>query len=398
VRYECPLCGKEIPEDARIDMLEKTIWAAPKIELKDFKQEADIITPDGSVVEIEDRKKKEGIAVNWNRLIDYNWKFYECLAAFFAALKDSKKKRAYDSEDMGRFPKDDTNRKSYEFISAKRFGYSQYGPNAIVPDGVYVVTCTMDTQDNGFYITRRGWGKDLEAWLLYHEFVDAPMNVDAKNKQEVLDIVRPFLEKEIRKKDGTRMHVIFGLIDRGGHRPEYVDYLCDHITWLHPYVGLTTIDYKRPIIRKSDSGQSHAKLYVGQTKILSSRIEDRLSSKQWHLPDDVTDEYITQVLAQYWIEEVDEHGVVKNEFICLPNDHLRDCENMQEGCAIVLELEEKLSSDDYIKRIEENTMLRNKESASDQVQSKEKEKVAINPLNPFMQNRKQPWLSVIRRH
>jgi hypothetical protein len=362
--------------------------------MKDFKQDADIINPDGSVIETEDRKRKDCIAVNWNRLIDYNWKFYECLSSFFSALKDPKKKRAYDAEDMGRFPKNDFHRKSFEFISAKRFGYLQYGPNAYIPDGVLVVTCTLDTQDNGFYCTRRGWGRNLEAWLLYHEFIDAPMNIDSKNKQEVLDIVRPFLEKELLKKDGTRLHVIFGLIDRGGHRPEYVDYLCDHIPWLHPYVGLTNIDYKKPLIRKSDSGQSHAKLYVGQTKILSQRVEDRLSSKLWHLPDDVTDEYITQVLAQYWSEEVDEYGQIKEELICLPNDHLRDCENMQEGCAIVLGLEEKLSSDDSIKCIEENTKERNREPIKKEI---EKGKTMGNTLKPYLQQRKMPWLAAIRR-
>ncbi|MFA5217237.1 terminase gpA endonuclease subunit [Sulfuricurvum sp.] len=397
VRYECPNCGKEIPEEARMDMLEHTIWAAPKIEIKDFEQKADKILPDGTVIETEDRSKKDRICVNWSRLLDYNWKFYECLAAFFAALKDPKRMRAYTAEDMGRFPKNELGRRSMEFVAGKRFGYLQYGPDAFIPDWVHVVTFTADTQDNGFFCTRRGWGKNMETWLLWHEFIEAPMDGDAKNKEEVLEIVRPFLEKPLLKKNGTRMHTIFGLIDRGGHRPEYVDYLCDHITWLHPYVGLTAIDYKKPIIMKSESGKSHPKLYVGQTRLLSDRVEGRMGSKIWHLPDDVTDEYLSQLLSQYYAEEIDEHGQVKRDFICLPNDHYRDSENLQEGCALVLELEDKLVSDDYIKRIEENTRDRNKEQPQVE-QKKEPQIPAINPLQRNIQPYKKPWLSAIRRH
>ena len=144
-----------------------------------------------------------------------------------------------------------------------------------------------------------------------------------KNKKEVLDIVRPQLEKPIYRADGTRLHIIFGLIDRGGHRPEYVDYLCDHIPWLHPYVGLTQVDFKKPIIQKSDSKKSHPKLlYVG-------RLSDKVTgSGKGVVASEIHD---ASVIGSVLCEEVDEHGQVKREFIRLPNDHYRDCENYGEG-------------------------------------------------------------------
>lgn len=362
VRYECPSCKKEIPEEARIELIDNTIWAAPKIETKDFVQEADIINPDGSVEETEDRRKKSIITWNWNRLLDPNYKFHDCLAALFSALKDPKKMRAYQSEDMAKFYRNDTKRKSSEYILAKRFGYLQYGPDSSVPEGVLVIVCSMDTQDNGFYCVHRGYGKNMETWLLRHEFIDAPMDDGAKNKSEVLEIVRPQIELKLIKKDGTRLPIVFGLVDRGGHRPEYVDYLCDHILWLHSYVGSSdTINLKNPMIQKSKSNEiQHRKMYVGQTRLLSDRVEGRMGSKLFHMPDDVTEEYIKQLLAQYYSEEVKDDGQVVRRYVRLPYDHYRDCENYAEGCAIVLGLEDKLVSDDYIKKIQEDISNRNK--------------------------------------
>lgn len=395
VRYECPHCGSVITEEARIEMLQHTVWAAGSIEMKDFKQRPDIITPDGSVVEIEDRRKMERVVVNWSRLLDYNWKFHDCLAAFFASLKDPKKSRAYQAENMGRFPKNDVGRRSIEFFSAKRFGYMQYGEEARVPEGVLVVTCHIDTQDKGFYVVKRGWGKNMETWLLLHDYIETPMDGDGKNKEEVLAIMRPILEKPLLKKSGERLHIIFGLIDRGGHRPEYVDYLCDHITWLHPYVGLSkVIDYKSPIISKSTTKKSHPKLYTGQKQLLFKRVEGRIGGSNWHLPDDVTDEYMSQLVAQYYIETVDEQGAVKTEFIELPNDHYRDCENLGEGCAIVLELDDMLSSSDSIMKIEEQIRNWNKEPES--VPEKKADPVR-RVLTGQPQYKKQTWLGAIRR-
>jgi len=393
VSYICPCCGREILEESRYEMVENTVWAASKVALREFEQSADTINFDGSVVEAN--KKCEAIAVNWNRLLDINWKFYECLAAFFTGLRDPKLKRAYESEDMGRFPRNDISRKSVDFIFSKRFGYLQYGTEVFVPDGVYVITCHMDTQDNGFYCVKRGWGRGMETWLLWHDFIETPMNYDAKNKEEVLNVIRPQLEKILRKKNGMTIPIIFGLIDRGGHRPEYVDYLCDHIPWLHSYVGLTQIDYKKPIIRKSDSKDAHPKLYVGQTRLLSDRVEGRIGSSNWHLPDDVTEEYQRQLIAQYYSEEVDEHGQIKREFIRLPQDHYRDCENYGEGCAIVLGLDELLTKDDGIRRIEENIIRRNKpEHQAAEKQAAEKQDTKSRRPIP---GRRTPWLAGIRR-
>lgn len=392
VRYECPNCEKEISQEARIEINDNVIWAAPGIDRRDFQQKADIVNPDGSIIETEDRTKKEICAVNWNRLLDPNWNWWECLAAFYSAMRDPKKMRAYQTEDMARFYRNDAKRKSSDYIIGKKFGYLQYGPDAIVPDGVLVVTCSLDTQDNGFYCVHRGWGRDMETWLLRHEFIDAPMDGDAKNKKEVLDIVRPQLEIDLRKKDGTKMPIVFGLIDRGGHRPEYVDYLIDHIPWLNSYVGGTTINLKNPMIAKSKSTDTHQKLYIGQTRLLSDRVDGRMGSKLWHVPDDLTDEYIRQLLAQYYAEEVKPDGQIKREWIRLPYDHYRDCENYNEGCAVVLDLEDKLHSEDQIRVISEYNRKKNIEKPV----IEEKKKKIVENRNRYPKSRNKSWLDAVR--
>ena len=96
----------------------------------------------------------------WSRLLDINWKFYECLAASLPVTRIPKKDALTKLRTWEGSRKNETDRKSVDYIMSKRFGYLQYGPDAKAPVGVLVVTAHMDTQDNGFYLVIRGWGQE----------------------------------------------------------------------------------------------------------------------------------------------------------------------------------------------------------------------------------------------
>lgn len=397
VRYECPHCSQEIKEDQHLSLCDQAIWKAPKIEFKGFKQEAiDIpqdIKPDGPFA------KYDTITCTWNRLIDHTFTFWECLARFFESLRAPDKRRKYETEDMARFYKPDSMRRSVEYLMSKRFGYSQYGPDAFVPDGVVLIECTMDTQDNGFYYRFRGWGLNLETWLIRHDFIETPMDEKGQNKAEVLRIVREHLDAPLLKRDGTRMYPWFGLVDRGGHRAPYVDYLCEHIWWLNCYVGSAHLDDKKSIIEQSKS-KDVQKLWIGQTERLSEIFDARMLLKTWHLPDDVTDEYMSQVIAQHWETGVDAHGRPKRIFVTSPKDHYRDTENYGEAIVKILALEDRLITVEGCRMVDEHNKLLCKriETPAAPVEQTEKKTEHNRPdRGPQRQGPQGSWLSTLRR-
>lgn len=395
VKYECPSCKHEINEVDHLRMNEDVVWAAPEIEKPNFKQKAETILPSGEVVDADTRTKRfEAVVVNWNRLIDPTWKFYECLAAFFESFRSPMKRKAYENEDMARFFKRKSESRGIEYFMKKRAGYRQYGPDAVVPDEVLVLECCFDTQDNGFYYRIRGWGRNMETWLIRHDFIETPMDEKMQNKAEVYQKVIEDIGQPLKKKNGESCRITFGFIDRGGHRSGYVEYLCDHIPWLHAYVGNTRIDPKQPLIKKSRTGN----FYLGQTELLSEIVEQYVGLNTWHLPDDVTEEYLTQLTAQYWTTDTDEHGQIKRRYIRLPKDHYRDTENM--GIAVVkfLDLEDKLFSDKGVELIKKfNAESKPVENKPEPEPEKKKPKRAPQTYRPPVRNTRAGWLNNVRR-
>lgn len=396
VRYECPHCKQEITEDDRVEIIDNVVWAAPKYDLKNFKQDFQIVN-DGTTIEpLIDLTKYEAVCPMWNKLIEPTYKFYRCLAEYFDSFRSPIKRKAYENEKMARFMRKDSKKRSKEYFLQRKFGYMQYGPDAHVPDGVLVVSCTFDTQDNGLYYIIRGWGKDMETWLIRHDFIDLPFDDEGRNKEKALEIVQSHFKNQLTKKTGEKIQIMFGLIDQGGHRAAYVKYFCDHIWWLHPYIGNPRINYKEPMIEKREKRN----FYYGQTELLSEKVEGRIGKPNWHLPDDVTDTYLTQLVAQYWVTEYDEFGQAKKKMIKLPDDHLRDCENYQEGVVEILELEDHLFKDEGVSLIKKYNEDTNKEVEKPTIKEVEKQNEKLitrgRQKRGFERGNKN-WLSVIHR-
>lgn len=323
--YECEHCKGEITEAQRVEMSQVVVYAA-------------VDQKTGKTIETIDKNGNLGAkvsasrcVVNWNRLVDVTWRFSDCLASYFEALSssDGSTLADYQNEDMARWVKTHSVRFSDSWLQkkAKSSKYCQFGSGAYVPDGVKVLLCGIDTQDDGFYVVIRGFGQNLESWLVRAEFVKCDSDQGPYvNPAEVHSLLSGEINRyKYVKRDGTELSVFYGFIDRGGHRRDDVDYICAHSTYLQPYIGSTRKD--APLITVSKGG-----FHMGNTRLLSRTVEKWMQSEVWHLPKDIQPEYCRQVLEQHDEEVTDARGNTKKRWVTGDDtgrpDHYRDCENL----------------------------------------------------------------------
>jgi len=325
--YECENCKQEITEEQRIEISFDVRWMSEKKKI-----------PFEKLVKM--KKRPNRAVFNWNRLVDTTWSFAECLASFYDALNSPNPDdlKTYRNEDMAEYVKLKAQRYSDSFIRSKCGKYKQYGADAYVPNSVRVLLLAVDTQDSGFYYVVRGYGANLESWLVRSDFIHCDMK-EFSNPAEVLKRFNQEIYRfPYQKRDMTELPIFFGLIDRGGHRSVDVDYIVSHSHNIGAYIGSTS--KTAPLIEQKPSGH-----YFGHTERLSRIVQKNMESKIWHLPKDIQPEYCEQVLNQYDEEIIDSRGNSKKKWTCKDPDHLRDCENELAGAVILLDLQSQLFGD-----------------------------------------------------
>ena len=83
---------------------------------------------------------------------------------------------------------------------------------ADIPDGVLLLTASVDVQDNRFEIEVRGWARDYETWGIYKTEIYGDLE-----KREVWDKLEQYLETTFYFRDGRELNVAATAIDTGGH-------------------------------------------------------------------------------------------------------------------------------------------------------------------------------------
>jgi phage terminase large subunit GpA-like protein len=349
VYYECIHCKQEIREKDRPEMDKRVIWAAPEIiEEEVFKQKAETVTLDGKV--ISDRSRYDTACCLWNRLVDINFTFSECLARFFESLTSPEKRKTYENETMARFSRKKNNRVEISYLETKKENYRQNEPDAFVPDDVLIITAGIDSMDQDFYCAVQGWGPYLSSWILRHGKYYCPITDNLNlNKETMLNgFIKEFFSRPFVKRDGTVMPVRLGFIDRGGHRPDDVDYIVSKIGFLHAYIGLTYSDPKKELVFKSDTGN----YYLGQSEQLSEFVGNLIETDAFFFPDDVGYDFLKQITNQFHLKKVDKYGGAKTLWVKGGNDHYRSCLNMSYAAAKILNLDTALFSEGIISTLE----------------------------------------------
>ncbi len=353
-RYECPKCHQIILDNDRWNMIKKGVWIA-----------------DGETISIEGiiknehsfRGKTDSVCFWFNRLIAKpdQYRFSDCLSSFFSARQssDSKAWEVYQNENMARFINPVTRQLNHNFLNSKSINYLQYSDGAFIPDGVIILLTGIDTQDDGFFFVVRGFGKNMESWLIRHGFISCDMNNSLyRDPNEVVTAVRNgLLRPGYYRNDHTEMAPVFGLMDEGGHRRADVHYVCNHLPFLKPYKGSSSPN-SEPI--KRSKTDIH---YMGNTRHWSDLVSNYMESDTWHLPKDVGIDYLEQVVKQYNEEDVDAHGNKFYRFVSGGNDHYRDCENQILAAAFVMNLPEKLNDESTAEKVKQAAILKARQNA-----------------------------------
>jgi phage terminase large subunit GpA-like protein len=83
---------------------------------------------------------------------------------------------------------------------------------ADVPDGVKILTATVDTQDNRFEIEVKGWGAGRESWGIRFHVIHGDLE-----QSKVWDELDEFLKRKWKDKHGRSFGIVGAFIDSGGH-------------------------------------------------------------------------------------------------------------------------------------------------------------------------------------
>lgn len=376
--YRCSECYKEITEDQR-----KYI----------------ILNPEWKTVNCFDKTKiidKKDNAVkcifNWNRLAIPTYGFHHMLADYYRAEQsaDIQMKQTHLNEDCADWKriKDDALDTRYLANLTKKYSYDEFMLHDVdsrAPDFMYTLIAGIDVQDSGFYVSIRGLGLHGESGMLCSFFIPCSINDEQfKEKSNILKIFDTvFVKKKFKTQNGRNLHFLFGLIDRGGHRPKDIDYLTTRIPWLWAYIG-------NPRGTKADIIEWRGSWYYGDTKRFSSIFGSKLQSKIFHLPKNFSKEYGEQVVRQYWDIYKDARGRIKSTWVSGGDDHYRDCENLIEAAIFLNDIDEISQHEDMYTR---NIMKKTGKSLYDEPNIDRTK--SISPHKPIENTKEKPKARVV---
>ncbi len=83
---------------------------------------------------------------------------------------------------------------------------------ADIPDGVLLLTASIDTQDDRFEIEVKGWARNYESWGIQKTEIYGDLE-----RQDAWDRLENYLGKTFRFKDGRELNIAAFGMDSGGH-------------------------------------------------------------------------------------------------------------------------------------------------------------------------------------
>lgn len=126
---------------------------------------------------------------------------------------------------------------------------------AEVPEGVYLITAGVDTQDDRYEVEVVGHGKDSETWSIDFNII----NGDPKDPEtgKALD---EYLDSTFVHESGAEMKIFAAAIDTGGHRTNVVYEFCKtrYLRRIYAIKGAKAVD--APLVNMRASRKNMAKI------------------------------------------------------------------------------------------------------------------------------------------
>jgi len=156
-----------------------------------------------------------------------------------------------------------------------------------IPNWCLLLTCGIDTQDDGFFVVVRAWGNDKLTRLVDAFFIECKIKIaDSEEIKKILK--REVINKIYLTELNVKWKIGLTAIDTGGHRTKEI--------------YKATVDFERFIwIKGAHESQkititysSEYRLYLVRTVEYLDETEDKSEQPYWELPKNIPEDYLNQ--------------------------------------------------------------------------------------------------------
>jgi len=271
---ESEACGKKIEEKHKTAMLRGGVWVA-------------------------DRPGRKIRGYHLNALYSPWVSWAELVEEWYRAQKSPESRRVFVNTILGEVWDEPS-----ETLEASALATRLEAWEGQVPNGVGVLTASVDVQGDRLEAKVKGWGADEESWLIAYSVIEGdPENAAVWFKLDAL------LGAEFLHQSGRKMKIERTFVDSGGHHTEQVYRYCGARANRGVFACKGgTISGKPLVGRPSTSNQYHVPLFVlcvdTGKEIVMSRLRLQLPKPPRpvagfiHLPEWVDEEYLAQLTAE----------------------------------------------------------------------------------------------------
>lgn len=293
---QCPGCGKYhviVLNDIEFDYeteqkgkrktykVNEVFWKCPTC-LKKFDEITMKRQPAKWIAENPDATKN-GVRSFWLNAFVATWNTWDKIVQEFLDSKDDPEKfKVFCNTILGESWEDRGEQMKAEELLARREEYK-----AELPDGVLLLTCGVDVQDNRLEYEIVGWGHGDESWgIKYGVILGAP------DDPETLQQLDDMLNKVYRFSDGKGLKIACTCIDSGGHFTSEIYRYTKKNEYRRVFAikgqggpGIPLI-YKISRTKKEKALLVHVGVDEGKSKIYTSLKFKNPGHKYCHFPND----------------------------------------------------------------------------------------------------------------
>jgi phage terminase large subunit GpA-like protein len=267
--YECESCSAKLNESDKYWMIKNGEWRA--------------------------EKPFEGIAgFHLSELYSPWVKWHEMASSFLIAKSLPEKLQTWVNTSLGETWKEETEGVDHGSLLSRKENWGK-----IAPEGVVVVTCGVDVQDDRLELEVIGWGIEEESWSLqYHILHGDP------SRYRVWKDLDNIINQRIKHQSGLDLTISCTCIDSGGHHTESVYEYCKAKEFNRVFAIKGSSQTGKPLVSKfSRSNRKRVKLFSLGTDTAKQMIYSRLKIHEpgpgyCHFPAEYTEEYFKQLTCE----------------------------------------------------------------------------------------------------